>query len=65
MEEQRKRDALTDVANAHRSFKEHERGLWLAVQVAREQGASWEDIGKVLGTSRQAAHERFTKEPRR
>jgi len=32
---------------------------WQAVQVAREQGASWAQIGEVLGMSRQAAWERF------
>lgn len=30
-----------------------------AVTIAREQGASWTDIGSALGISRQAAWERF------
>lgn len=29
------------------------------VKAAREAGASWRDIGEVLGTSGQAAHERY------
>lgn len=33
--------------------------LPLAVQNAREHGATWDDVGKMLGTSRQAAWERF------
>jgi hypothetical protein len=30
-----------------------------AVGMARGEGQSWEQIGKWLGTSRQAAHERY------
>lgn len=30
-----------------------------AVDLAREQGASWTDVGAALGISRQAAWERF------
>lgn len=33
----------------------------LAVQMMREAGATWEDIGEALGISRQAARERFGK----
>lgn len=32
-----------------------------AVRLAREQGATWQQIGEALGVSAQAAHERFTK----
>ena len=31
-----------------------------AVALARDQGASWDQIGKALGVSRQAAWERFS-----
>lgn len=31
-----------------------------AVAAARDQGATWEDIGKACGVSRQAAWERFS-----
>lgn len=64
MDDKRKRAALTDLERANKSFKDHERGLWLAVDIAREHGASWADIGNVLGVSRQAAQERFSKGPR-
>jgi Homeodomain-like domain len=30
---------------------------WMAMQAAREQGASWEQIGQALGVSRQSAWE--------
>jgi hypothetical protein len=30
-----------------------------AVSIARDQGATWTDIGDVLGTTRQAAQQRF------
>lgn len=33
-----------------------------AVRLAREQGASWTDVGSALGISRQAAWERFAPE---
>ena len=33
-----------------------------AVELARDQGASWTDIGTALGISRQAAWERFAPE---
>ena len=36
-----------------------ERSVQLAVQQAREHGRSWAVIGKVLGTSPQAAQQRF------
>lgn len=43
---------LKGVAAAERSLRE-------AVADARHQGASWSEVGAVLGCSRQAAHERF------
>lgn len=33
-----------------------------AVDLARDQGASWTDVGEALGISRQAAWERFAPE---
>lgn len=35
--------------------------LMKAVTLAREQGATWKEIGDALGVSAQAAHGRFTK----
>ena len=34
--------------------------LLRAVTLARQQGASWQQIGKALGVSAQAAHQRFS-----
>jgi len=39
--------------------RDAERGLREVVAEARLQGASWSELGAVLGVSRQAAHERF------
>lgn len=36
-----------------------------AVQHARAQGETWERIARYLGTSRQAAHERFAPDEKR
>ena len=49
---------LGAVVNARESL---ERAVALYVQAARGDGASWADIGDVLGVSRQAARERFGK----
>ena len=38
-----------------------DRAMRQLVDDAREAGASWADVGKALGVSRQAAHERFGK----
>lgn len=35
------------------------------VDLLRERGVTWAEIGRVLGVSRQAAWERFTKKPTR
>lgn len=35
--------------------------LMRAVKLAREQGATWKEVGDALGVSAQAAHRRFTK----
>ena len=34
---------------------------WLAIKSAREDGATWEQIGKVLGTSKQGALNAYTR----
>lgn len=52
---------LEEVADARRRLDMIEH---LAVRLVRDAGATWEDIGDVLGISRQAARERFG-EPRR
>ena len=52
---------LAEVAETRRRLDMIEH---LAVKLVRDAGATWEDIGDMLGISRQAARERFG-EPRR
>jgi hypothetical protein len=56
-----------DLANAvnrvksHASFvKDATEELTMAVNKARQAGASWSDIGEAAGMSRQAAHKRWS-----
>lgn len=37
--------------------------LWASVAAAREVNITWAEIGRVLGVTRQAAQERFSKPP--
>ncbi|HAN71997.1 MAG TPA: hypothetical protein DCQ36_10495 [Actinobacteria bacterium] len=46
---------------AMRDVEAADDALRAAVRAAREAGDSWTVIGAALGTSRQAAHERFGK----
>jgi len=50
---------LADVAAAHDAVRAAERRLRRAVLAARAAGQTWAVIGQVLGTSRQAAYQRF------
>jgi hypothetical protein len=56
-------EALVEVANLVRMTDLQRRRLDLdlaiAVEVARVDGLSWQDIGTVLGVTRQAAFQRF------
>jgi hypothetical protein len=52
------RRLLDDVAEMRRQGDKVE---WDVVQLVREAGATWEEIGEVLGISRQAARQRFSK----
>lgn len=54
-----KKQALASLAKDLELVRLYERNLYTGVQIAREQGASWADIGEVLGVTRQAAQERF------
>lgn len=49
-------DALAHVLGAMDMLEQAERSL---VAAAREQGSTWEQIGDVLGVTRQAARQRF------
>jgi hypothetical protein len=47
------------VADASRAFEASRIALQEAVRAALDDGATWLDIGDVLGVSRQAAFQRF------
>lgn len=47
---------IAGIQESHRALEEWQRR---AVRAAREQGATWDDIGTACGVSRQAAWERF------
>ena len=52
-------DPLTAVASARRLARAVDDALRAAVQRARAAGRTWQDIGDLLGTTRQAAFQRF------
>ncbi len=52
-------DGLTAVAEALGQARDAEDALRRAVDEARASGRTWQEIGDVLGTSRQAAYQRF------
>jgi hypothetical protein len=54
-------DPLEDVRDACRVDFAVEKLLYQSVQSAREAGHSWAEIGKVMGVSRQAAWQRFSR----
>lgn len=53
--------ALRDIARGFGHVAEAERELADAVSVARAEGHSWSAIGAVLGTSGEAARQRYSK----
>jgi len=52
---------LGEVAAAHRQVLEAQELLRAAVERARAEGHTWQEIGEVVGTTRQAAFQRFGK----
>ncbi len=52
-------DPMGAVAAAHQRVRDAQAWLHRAVQVARAAGHTWHEIGTVLGTTRQAAFQRF------
>lgn len=56
---------LKGVANASAAFEAARAALHKAVSAALDHGASWSEIGGVLGVSRQAAFQRFGPKQRR
>ncbi len=53
------RDALAYAAALHRTARLVDDGLRAHVAIARDEGATWQQIGDALGMTKQAAHERF------
>ncbi|MGH3756022.1 MAG: hypothetical protein ACRDRP_25750 [Pseudonocardiaceae bacterium] len=51
---------LDRLAQAVESLRQAERALAGAVRSARDGGASWGQIGDIVGTTRQAAHQRWS-----
>jgi catalase (peroxidase I) len=51
--------ALRDIAAAFARFARSERDLVAAVSVARAEGHTWAAIGAMLGTSGEAARQRY------
>lgn len=52
-------DPLEALGGLRRLDSEIETAMHGLVELARESGASWTDIGEQLDTTRQAAHQRF------
>ena len=52
-------DAAAAIADALAQVEAAQKSLTEAVAAARSTGWSWAQVGEVLGTSRQAAWERF------
>lgn len=53
------RDELVLLAAASQARDEADRALLEAVRAARRGGATWHQIGEVLGVTKQTAWERF------
>ena len=54
-----KSDPMRVIVGIQQSQRTLEKWQRKAVRAAREQGATWDDIGTACGVSRQAAWERF------
>jgi len=55
---------LDRLARAVENMKDAEQALADAVVSARQGGASWGEIGDIVGTTRQAAHQRWSPKER-
>jgi predicted transcriptional regulator len=51
--------ALTDIYNSRLVIEQEEIAIELNVEVARSRGATWQELGEVLGITRSAAQKRF------
>jgi hypothetical protein len=52
---------LDQVWDDRATYLEAQRQLWAAVRAARDNGVTWEQLGDLLGVSRSAAQQRFSK----
>lgn len=59
IEHVRPHQRLTEVADAADAVTDATERLTRAVHAARDAGASWTDIGRAVGITRQSAHERW------
>lgn len=59
MDAKKKQDSLEAIRWPLKALKQEEARLHGYVNVARIDGASWAEIGKILGVTRQAAQKRF------
>jgi hypothetical protein len=61
MDAKKKQDSLEAIRWPLKALKQEEARLHGYVNLARKDGASWAEIGRVLGVTRQAAQKRFGK----
>jgi hypothetical protein len=61
MDAKKKQDSLEAIRWPLKALKQEEARLYGYVNVARNDGASWAEIGRILGVTRQAAQKRFGK----
>lgn len=64
MDIKKKLDSLEAIRWPMKALRQEEARLHGYVNAARVDGASWTEIGKVLGVTRQAAQKRFGKADR-
>lgn len=59
MNAKKKQDSLEAIRWPMKALKQEEARLHSYVNLARKDGASWAEIGRILGVTRQAAQKRF------
>ena len=59
MDDKKKQNSLEAIRWPMKALKQEEARLHGYVATARKDGASWTEIGKILGVTRQAAQRRF------
>ncbi len=58
---EKKRSTLEDLGQQQQRIVEMQAYLAPLVKQARLEGASWSDIGRQLGMSKQSAHEKYSR----